>query len=456
MHKFGLKLWSKNINYSEEAKNLLDEGVCGYIELYIVPHSFKDTIKLWKKIKRPYIIHSPNPPDGINLSDASALKKNVAYIDECNKFAYELNSDDIIIHPGYNGKIEDTIDQINKLNNKRLAIENNPYLAIDGESICNGNTPEEIKTIIDKCGTKFCLDIAHAICASNSHKTDPIKYVDRFLKLSPSMFHLSDGNFKGEMDDHLHFGKGSYPLEQIIKLLPDNSRITIETPKSNHDLSGFIADIQYIKKLFNNNKQTNTSLQKNDFDVFCFRYKNFIRLSNEEKLLIYQWRNNEQIRKQMSNSRPIPINEHLSFIEKLKTVSDKTYWLVFLGNTPIGVVDLYDFHDNRCWWGIYVAPDLIGQSFGFALEFSLLELVFNRLKLDYIECEVLKTNTRALKLYEQFGFIVSNTINNKFIMKMQSNTWKSNRNRLLPKAKKIITDKLERQSKKYEGDYKGV
>jgi len=250
MLNLGLKLWSKNIRYLEEANQLFENGFCSYIELYIVPNSFEDTIKLWEQIKHPYIIHSPNPPDGINLSDASALRKNMACIDECDSFADELNADDIIIHPGYNGKIEDSIAQLNNLNNKRLVVENNPYLAMDGESVCNGNTPEKIKTILDKCGAKFCLDIAHAICAANSHKTDQIKYINDFLKLSPSMFHLSDGDFKGVTDDHLHFGEGSYPLEQIIKLLPDNSRITIETPKSSPDnLDDFIKDIKYLQNL---------------------------------------------------------------------------------------------------------------------------------------------------------------------------------------------------------------
>ena len=247
MLNLGLKLWSKNIRYLEEANQLFENGFCGYIELYIVPHSFKDTIKLWKQIKRPYIIHSPNAPDGINLSGNNTFKKNLLYIEACDRFADELNSDDIIIHPGYSGKIEDSIAQLNKLNNKRLVVENNPYLAMDSKSICNGNTPEEIKTIIDNCDTEFCLDIAHAICAANSHKTDPIKYINRFLKLSPAIFHLSDGNFKGEMDEHMHFGEGSYPLEQIIKFLPDNSRITIETPKTSSDnLNDFIKDIKYI------------------------------------------------------------------------------------------------------------------------------------------------------------------------------------------------------------------
>jgi hypothetical protein len=43
----GLKLWSTNENYIEEAKRLFDNGIYQYIELYVIPNSF-EKIDLWK------------------------------------------------------------------------------------------------------------------------------------------------------------------------------------------------------------------------------------------------------------------------------------------------------------------------------------------------------------------------------------------------------------------------
>lgn len=57
-------------------------------------------------------------------------------------------------------------------------------------------------------------------------------------------------------------------------------------------------------------------------------FKNFVMLSDEEVKNVWQWRNDESIRKWMYNSDIIPWDNHLKFIESLKNREDKYYWLV--------------------------------------------------------------------------------------------------------------------------------
>ena len=65
------------------------------------------------------------------------------------------------------------------------------------------------------------------------------------------MFHLTDNDFNSVYDKHWHFGEGNMPVKEIIKLLPENSCITIETYKDRKDsLEDFERDVEYIRGRF--------------------------------------------------------------------------------------------------------------------------------------------------------------------------------------------------------------
>ena len=51
MYEIGLKLFSINENYVNEAIKLFEQGFYQYIELYVVPDSFENCINLWKPLK---------------------------------------------------------------------------------------------------------------------------------------------------------------------------------------------------------------------------------------------------------------------------------------------------------------------------------------------------------------------------------------------------------------------
>jgi hypothetical protein len=64
------------------------------------------------------------------------------------------------------------------------------------------------------------------------------------------MFHLSDGNFKGIFDSHLNFGKGTFPLKEIVTFIPENAFLTIETEKNYKDtLKDFVSDVNYLNSI---------------------------------------------------------------------------------------------------------------------------------------------------------------------------------------------------------------
>lgn len=249
--KLGLKLWSTNSNYYfEEAKRLYEQGIYDYIELYIVPGSLA-TLSKWKTLKIPFTLHAPHFIHGVNLADPAKEKYNTESFKEAEEFFYELNAGYIVIHPGIEGNIEETIKQLNKIKPPKMLVENKPFLAplIPGK-ICRGATIEEISKVIKEVKCGFCLDIGHAICTANSLKLKPYEFLIEFDKLNPLCYHLSDNLIDTELDKHLHFGQGNYDLKEIFSIIDINKNIAIETNKnSKENLNDFIEDVKWLKDL---------------------------------------------------------------------------------------------------------------------------------------------------------------------------------------------------------------
>ena len=269
MYKIGLKLWSTNTNcYYDEAIRLYNDGVFDYIELYVVPDTL-ETLDKWKKLNIPFIIHCPHFAHGFNIAKSEKNESNRKIFEQVQRFADELNAEYIVVHGGIDGNIGETAKQFASLNEPRALIENKPYVALPnrmGGNFCRGYNVEEIKLVMDtaKCG--FCLDFGHAICAANSlfdltpHPT-PLpqgarekvlySYIDDFLVLAPTMFHLTDiTDITSPYDSHPHIGSGQLDIKRILKLIPQGKNITVETVKnSKENLDDFIEDMRWLKNL---------------------------------------------------------------------------------------------------------------------------------------------------------------------------------------------------------------
>lgn len=254
MYKLGLKLWSINTDsYFEEAKRLYKMNIYDYIELYIVPNSLK-TLNKWKELTIPFIIHCPHFAHGFNLAKVEKIKSNFAIYKEVKQFADELDAEYIIFHGGIDGNIKETAKQLANLNEPRALIENKPMIALPnkmGGEFCRGYNIEEIKLVKETANCGFCLDFGHAICAANSIKKNCYSYINDFMELNPTMFHLTDNeDMTSVYDSHPHLGTGQLDLNKIKQFLPINAIITLETVKNSKDnIDDFIEDTKWLKNL---------------------------------------------------------------------------------------------------------------------------------------------------------------------------------------------------------------
>lgn len=138
------------------------------------------------------------------------------------------------------------------------------------------------------------------------------------------------------------------------------------------------------------------------YESHGYKFKNFVRLTEEEKRMVLDWRNSPEIRKWMLNSGEISLENHLKFIEGLKNRIDCYYWLVYKPDgDPIGVFDItnVDREKNLTECGDYAKPRRFDDGFYFLRE--CLYFYFNILEIEknYTEAAVENKNIHALNTF---------------------------------------------------------
>lgn len=251
----GLKLWSINTDYYlEEAKKLYNEGWFDYIELYMVPGTI-NTIEKWKMLRTengiPFTLHAPHFVHGVNLADVQKERFNIEVFKEVDKFREEMNAEYVVVHPGIEGNIDETLRQLDIIKPQKMLVENKPFVApLYPDKECRGARIEEIKKVLENFDCGFCLDVGHALCTANSLKIPQYGYLKGFNSLNPDCYHLSGNYIDSEMDAHLHFNQGNYDLRKIFDIINTDKNIAIETNKnSKESLVDFVEDVTIIRGL---------------------------------------------------------------------------------------------------------------------------------------------------------------------------------------------------------------
>ncbi|MDO8282161.1 MAG: TIM barrel protein [Thermodesulfovibrionia bacterium] len=250
--KVGLKLYSTNVELIPEASRLMKEGLYDYVELYVIPGSYMQTINNWETLDISFVIHTPHSFHDVNFAQADKWQTNQRNFIEVQKFADSLSAGIIIVHGGNNGSFDETLKQLARLDEKRIALENKPCMGINGE-ICVGGTPEEFQKAFDSGVIKqTVLDFGHAVCAANFLQMAPLDLIKKFAGFNPKVFHLSDGDALSEKDTHYNLGKGSMNIAGFLSTVPEGGLLTIETPRRETEgLKDFMEDVVYLNKLIN-------------------------------------------------------------------------------------------------------------------------------------------------------------------------------------------------------------
>ena len=131
---------------------------------------------------------------------------------------------------------------------------------------------------------------------------------------------------------------------------------------------------------------------------------NFTDMTLGEKKMVLSWRNHPDIKRWMYNSDDILLENHMAFIETLKSSADKLYFLVKQEESYIGVIDFTKINrdNDSCEFGLYVDIELRGA--GKLLLETICEYGFKSLKIKKLLAEAFVENEKAISLYKRFNF----------------------------------------------------
>lgn len=154
-----------------------------------------------------------------------------------------------------------------------------------------------------------------------------------------------------------------------------------------------------------------------------------LRLLKEPDLPVtLAWRNREDIRHQFIHSDIITWNNHLSWWQKYKEKSDDFVFIIedtAQLKRSVGQISLYniDLNKSEAEYGRLMIGEFDARRKGLAKSATsvLISWAFNSLKLKMVYLNVLQSNTAAINLYKQIGFIVSDKHDGLFVLQIKNN-----------------------------------
>jgi UDP-4-amino-4,6-dideoxy-N-acetyl-beta-L-altrosamine N-acetyltransferase len=135
-----------------------------------------------------------------------------------------------------------------------------------------------------------------------------------------------------------------------------------------------------------------------------YQFKNFVDMNSEEVSLVWRWRNNPDIRKWSYNTQENRLNDHINFIESLRSSNDKKYWLVYRSGTPVAVFSLVNMKKKTAELGLYIGPLFHLKFFSTEIFYNTLLFIFEEIKMRELYGYVKINNKAANALDDFFGF----------------------------------------------------
>ena len=119
------------------------------------------------------------------------------------------------------------------------------------------------------------------------------------------------------------------------------------------------------------------------------------------------WRNSKEVSSYMYSEKEITPEEQKKWYDKIKNDTSCKYWIIEYNNQSLGLASLTAINTtlNSCYWAFYLGNTSVrGAGIGAKVEYTVLNYVFETLKLNKLRCEVFEFNDKVIKMHEKFGF----------------------------------------------------
>ncbi len=169
--------------------------------------------------------------------------------------------------------------------------------------------------------------------------------------------------------------------------------------------------------------------------------KDYTRLTKDENIQLLDLRNQEYVREVSLDEKIIGLDDHLSWLEKLKDDKTKEYYAVYFNGELIGAINLFDIHKDLKW-GVFFkqTSSLVIKSI---VPLYFLDYMFKKFNPLYIYLDVKKDNQNAISFDKNLGFSICNEVENIVTMKM-------NKQQFEEAKKSIFLKRVVKKIEKYE------
>lgn len=133
-------------------------------------------------------------------------------------------------------------------------------------------------------------------------------------------------------------------------------------------------------------------------------------ISNSDTNHIILWRNTNFVLKNFIYQKPFSIKTHETWLRDMVNTGKVIQYIIYdkQENIPVGSVYLRDIDNENCKaeYGIFIGVrEALGKGFGSEAAKLIIQYGFQHLKLHKIMLRVFSDNVRAIKSYENAGFI---------------------------------------------------
>ncbi len=245
---YGLKLWSSNTKENfVEASALVRDHKVDFIEIKNNPAEALDFTKLSIIKDVPVTVHNADSHGWheFNLGD-----EQLAIWQETLKLADFFQSPTIVVHPGQARDLKHFQENVSKIDDPRIIIENMAGLDIYGENVYANSLTllKELKNL-----KPICFDFEKAVKAACYQKIDYQAFIaDCLQELQPAYFHISGGDKDSPIDEHKNLWEANFDIGWIRTQLISLGRpvqLVFETPKIGADLANDLKNIEFFKQV---------------------------------------------------------------------------------------------------------------------------------------------------------------------------------------------------------------
>ena len=138
-----------------------------------------------------------------------------------------------------------------------------------------------------------------------------------------------------------------------------------------------------------------------------FTFKNVLDTPFKEQLL--SWRNQDFVRENMVDDGIISMENHIKYLERLRTKDDQKVFIAFYDEEPVAVMT-FRFNEGNIESGSYVIHEEdLSKGFGVITGYARFEYIFDKMPGGKMQTVILEHNKKNISLQKNFGCILEGT-----------------------------------------------